>query len=143
MSVAFALDTSCVIPLLTSWHEFHVRTRQSYDARQAARERLIVPAHVLIESFAVLTRLPVRLSPSDASRLLYDNFVDTAEIAVLTGDTVWSSIQDLSDRDLGGGVVYDAIIAHAAFTRGASVLLTWNVKDFLRVAPPGLQITTP
>jgi predicted nucleic acid-binding protein len=120
-----------------------MRTKLAYEARTARRERLVIPASVLLESFSVLTRLPQRLSPDDARSLLEGSFVKTAEIAVLTSDAAWSSIEDLSSRELGGGVIYDAAIARAAFQGGASVLLTWNVKDFLRVAPPGLDIRQP
>ena len=60
MTAAFALDTSCVISLVSAWHEFHARTRQAYEGRLARRERLIIPVHALLGSFAVLTRMPVR-----------------------------------------------------------------------------------
>jgi predicted nucleic acid-binding protein len=143
MSIVFALDTSCVIPLLSSWHEFHARTKQDYETRRARRERLVIPVHVLLESFAVLTRMPVRLSPADAQRLLEASFYETAEIAALSGGAAWTTIQDLSLRDMGGGIAHDAAIARTAFDAGASVLLTWNAKDFLRVAPPGLEIRQP
>jgi predicted nucleic acid-binding protein len=49
----------------------------------------------------------------------------------------------LSLREMGGVIVYDAVIARTAFDAGASVLLTWNTKDFLRVAQPGLEIRQP
>jgi len=143
LSVAFALDTSCVIPLLSSWHEFHARTKQGYETRRARRERLVIPAHALLESFAVLTRMPVRLSPEDARRLLEESFFQKAEIASLASGAAWITIQDLSLREMGGGIVYDAVIARTAFDAGASVLLTWNMKDFLRVAPLGLEIRQP
>jgi len=143
VSAAFALDTSCVIPLLSSWHEFHVRTKQGYEARRARRERLVIPAHALLESFAALTRMPVRLSPEDARRLLEESFFEKAEIADLAGDAAWKTIQDVSVRQMGGGIIYDAVIAREALDAGASVLLTWNAKDFLRVAQPGLEIRQP
>jgi uncharacterized protein with PIN domain len=94
LSTAFALDTSCVIPLLSSWHEFHARTKHAYDARLARRERLIIPAHALLESFSVLTRMPVRLSAQDVRRLLDESFFETAEVAGLAAGSAWSSIQD-------------------------------------------------
>jgi len=143
LNVAYALDTSCVVSLLASWHEFHARTKQGYETRRARRERLVIPVHVLLESFAVLTRMPVRLSPADAQRLLEGSFYETAEIAGLSSGAAWTTIQDLSLRDMGGGIAYDAAIARTAFDAGASVLLTWNTKDFLRVAPPGLEISQP
>jgi predicted nucleic acid-binding protein len=110
---------------------------------RARRERLVIPATALLESFAVLTRMPVRLSPQDARRLLEESFFETAGIAGLAGAAAWSSIRDVSLREMGGGIIYDAVIARTAFDGGASMLLTWNTKDFLRVAPPGLEIRQP
>lgn len=143
MTAAFALDTSCVVPLLSSWHEFHARTKQAYEVRLARRERLIVPVHALLESFSILTRMPVRLSPADSRRLLEESFFENAGIAGLAGAAAWATIQDLSLRDLGGGIAYDAVIARTALDAGASVLLTWNTRDLLRVAPPNLEIRQP
>ena len=75
------------------------RTKQSYEARRARRERLVIPATALPESSAVLTRMPVRLSPQGARRFLEESFFETAEIASLAGDAAWSSIRDVSQRD--------------------------------------------
>jgi predicted nucleic acid-binding protein len=143
MKVKFALDTSCLVALVSSWHEFHARTKQAYEARRRRHERLVVPVHVLLESFAVLTRLPVRLAPEDAQRILEENFFQTAGIAGLAGGTAWAAVRELSRRGMGGGIIYDTAIALAALEAGASVLLTLNVKDFLRVAPAGLDIQAP
>ena len=46
-------------------------------------------------------------------------------------------------RELGGGLIYDAIIAHSCASAGATILLTWDVQDFLRVAPSDLTIQDP
>ena len=143
MTNAFALDTSCVIPLLLSWHEFHLRTKQTFDARRTKRERLVIPVHVLLESYSVLTRMPGRVTPEIARRMLEGSFFQTADIAGLAEGTAWSSIRDLSPRDMGGSNIYDAVIARAALEAGASVLLTWNLKHFIRVAPSELEIRQP
>ena len=55
----------------------------------------------------------------------------------------WAALARAAERQLGGGKVYDAVVAHATAQAGASLLLTWNVKDFLAVAPSGLEIRTP
>jgi predicted nucleic acid-binding protein len=143
LSGTFALDTSCVVPLLSSWHTFHAPTKQGYELRRARRERVVIPASALLQSFSVLTRMPVRLLPQEARRLLEENFFEKAEIAGMPGDMVWKTIQDVSLREMGGGIIHDAVIAREALDAGASVLLTWNMKDFLRVAPPGLEIRQP
>jgi len=142
MIVKFALDTSCVVPLVSSWHEFHARTVQAYNDLRGQYARLVIPVHALLESYAVLTRTPPRLAPEDCWRHLAGSF-QSAEIAGLSGVAAWSVIQDLRLRDMSGGIIYDAAIARAALDSGASILLTWNLKDFLRVAPPGLEIRQP
>jgi len=34
-----------------------------------------------------------------------------------------------------GGAAYDALIGHCALKAGAEVLLTWNLRDFVRMGP--------
>jgi predicted nucleic acid-binding protein len=101
--------------------------------------------HALLEAFSVLTRLPGRhrLNPDDTLRLLRANFPDLAEVVGLSPEHAWSSIQRLAAHALGGGRVYDAAIATAAWQAGARLLLTWNTRDFLAVAPPGLEVREP
>jgi hypothetical protein len=74
LTASFALDTGCVVALLTSWHEFHARTKEANVARLARRERPIIPAPVLLASFSALTRMPVRLPADDARGLLEEKF---------------------------------------------------------------------
>lgn len=83
------------------------------------------------------------LSLEDARLLLEDSFFETAEVARVASGAAWSSIRDLTLRVMGGGMSYDALIARAALDAGASVLLTRNTKDFLRVAAPGFDIRQP
>jgi predicted nucleic acid-binding protein len=49
----------------------------------------------------------------------------------------------MSARSIGGGRIHDALIAACTLAAGANVLLTWNVKDFLAVAPQGLEVRQP
>jgi predicted nucleic acid-binding protein len=99
----------------------------------------------LLECFAVLTRLPApyRIPARQAERLLAANFSDSVALCgVLEGD-VWAALGRAAERQVRGGKIYDAVVAQATARAGASVLLTWNVKDFVVVAPHGLEIRTP
>lgn len=64
-----ALDTSVCVPSLVGWHEHHE------PCRLAAAGGL-VPGHVLLETYSVLTRLPAphRLQAQLAGRLLSARF---------------------------------------------------------------------
>lgn len=101
-------DTSVVVPALTQWHEHHERARAAIERV----ERL--PAHVLVESYSVLTRLPrgLALSPVDAMKLLCGAFpgapftLDPADYQVL--------LERIAPAGLRGGAVYDALVGWTA-----------------------------
>lgn len=137
-----ALDSSCLVALLCAWHEDHDATRSACEAIR--RESLVIAGHALVECYSVMTRLPApyRISPQQAEQVLSHNFKD-AEVTGLTAALCWTTIREQARRNVGGGQVYDAIIARSVRAAGAVLLLTWNVRDFLAVAPPGLEIREP
>jgi len=141
----FGLDTSCLVALLAEWHPRHKLTMSGYEERLAAGQRVVIAAHALLETFAVLTRLPgpVRTTPRTAEEILRLNFRERAEICRLEADDCWEALGSLARAGIGGGRLYDAVIALATHRAGASVLLTWNTKDMILVAPPGLEIREP
>jgi predicted nucleic acid-binding protein len=145
LNVKFGLDTSCIVPLLSVGHLQHEPTLAGYSARRRRAEQPVIPVHALLETFSVLTRSPAPLfiSPEQVHKMLVENFSDIAEFPALSSHHCWAGLDELAGRSLGGGLVYDAIIADSCMQAGAKVLLTWNVRDFLRVAPAGLEIRQP
>lgn len=141
----FGVDSSYAVPLVSTWHEKHAPTAADYEERKRRRQHLVLPLHALVETYSVLTRapLPYRISPSQAQRILSQNFIDSVEVPALTANSVWAALTEMSRLELGGGLIYDTIIAQSCFQAGVTVLVTWNVKDFLRVAPSGLEIREP
>jgi len=139
------LDTSCLVALFVEDHTFHHATLAGLERLRGSKAHFVVPCHVLLECFSVLTRMPSphRHPPEAVERLLLDNFATDAEIPGIDRDLTWSTIRDLAAAGLIGGQVYDAVIAQSTFAAGAGVLLTWNVHDFARLAPGGLEILTP
>ena len=109
-------DTSVVVPALTSWHESHD------VARSAISDVDRLPAHVVLESVAVLTRLPHGLAvPVDiAVAVIGEAFPDTHW--VLTSDEHRDLVARLGRSRLRGGQVYDALIGATAKRAGATLL---------------------
>jgi hypothetical protein len=70
-------------------------------------------------------------------------FAETAIIAGMNPEGVWSMIEMLTRLGLGGGRVYDAAICQSVADAGATVLLTWNAKHFLPISPAGLNVREP
>jgi len=141
----FALDTSCLVALLAEWHEHHKETVQEYEARLARGERLVVSAHAYLECFSVLTRLPPPLAaaPETAEAVLASYLDGSGELAGATADACRTTVQHLAGRGLGGGLVYDAIIAFCSYEAGATTLLTYNTRHILSIAPRDLAVLEP
>lgn len=139
------LDTSYLVPLLAEEHIFHEPTRSEWERLKRQGVIFVVPCHALLECFSVLTRMPppYRRAPGETERMLHENFARETELPGVASDAVWTCVRELAAAGLGGGDIYDAVIARSSFEAGAAVLLSWNVKDFLRVAPSGLEVLTP
>lgn len=106
--MSLAADTSVVVPALLVAHPEHDRCRSVL----AGTTRAI--AHVTLEAYSVLTRLPhpYRVEPQLAARAL---------ASALPGSTVALGAEDqasaparLAAAGLSGGSVYDALIALTA-----------------------------
>jgi predicted nucleic acid-binding protein len=141
---ATAVDTSVIVASLLAWHEHHRASLRSLE-RALDDAPLVVPAAALVESYAVMTRLPAphRLSPRDAHTLLRENFESSAQVESLTGAEYWSMLASLASRSISGGRTYDAQILTAALKSGAGRLLTLNVTDFAALAGEDIEVRSP
>ena len=113
------------------------------ERRERSNEQLVIAAHSLAETYAVLTRLPARhrLRAADALALIERNWGDTP-IVHLAGSEMWSALQEAERRALIGGQMYDVLIAVAALKAHASTIVTWNVRHFTAFAP-SITVMTP
>jgi len=133
---AVALDTSVVVAALLGAHEHHEAARRAVDAALSGPGTAILPAPVLFEAYAVLTRLPApwRLRADVAQRLLHDTFAGHATVVALRDeDGAWSTVRDLAHRGLVGGIAHDAHVVACARAADASTLTTLNGRDFARL----------
>jgi predicted nucleic acid-binding protein len=103
-----AVDTSVVVALIMAAHEAHALV-----VRAVGRRRLALPLHALAESYSVLTRLPgdARVGLDDAVRLLDGNF---CAVLAPEPDSLARIHSTCAKFGIGGGAMYDALIALAA-----------------------------
>lgn len=139
---ATALDSSAVVAALSPWHEHHAPASKALDDALAEPELVVVPAHVLVESFSVLTRLPPphRVRPSAAWAALSGTFEAVARRPSLDGSEIGEYLGTLAREDVGGGAVYDALIVFAARSAGAERILTLNAAHLRRFAVADLEV---
>jgi predicted nucleic acid-binding protein len=111
-----AVDTSVVVAAFASWHEGH----------EAAASVLVrkprLPAHVLIETFSVLTRLPAphRAPAGLVAAFLLERF--PAALLTLSASAYRDVLGTAVAAGVIGGAVYDALIAETAKRAGAQLL---------------------
>lgn len=128
-----------MLAALCTWHEHHERTVREIERRLDDGEALVVAAPALVETYAVLTRLPPphRLSPVDCLTLLEANFIGNAlEIVALEADAYRHLLRSAPVRRIAGGQVYDAVIVECALAARAETLLTFNEQQFRSLAVP-------
>ncbi len=127
----YLCDTNGLIASACDWHEHHARTHAELQRRAHDRQELVLAAHSLAEIYSVLTRLPWprRFRGEDALTLIKGNWSNTPTVH-LTARETWKAVQTAQRRGVRGGQIYDALIAIAALKAGASVILTWNVRNF-------------
>jgi predicted nucleic acid-binding protein len=111
-----AVDTSVVVAAFASWHEGH----QASVATLARGPR--VPAHVLVEVFSVLTRLPPpHRAPTDlVVSFLQQRFREAP--LVLPARAHVALLETAARLGLAGGAIYDALIAATVHHAGATLV---------------------
>jgi predicted nucleic acid-binding protein len=140
-----ALDSSYLIALLSDWHGQHQRTFRSYVRWVDQDAQILLPVHSVLECYSVLTRIPApyRLSAELAQQTIKETFSESATIVGLRPQSVWPLVDTLARRGIVGGQVYDALITASAAEAHASVLMTWNPKHFIAIAPAYLEVREP
>ncbi len=140
----FAVDTSCMIAALCTWHPQNPAAVAEIDRRLDRGEQLTVAAPALAESYSVLTRLPAphRLSPADAWILVESNFVSGRRVVSLDGESYIALLRQLAAEGVGGGRIYDRVIAACARQAKADTILTFNRRHF-DPPPPGMTVVEP
>jgi hypothetical protein len=105
-----------VIAALSAWHDAHEAA-----ARAIAGVRAL-PAHVLIEAYSVLTRLPGGLAlPAQAAFELLDRRFDEPPLA-LSASQRRRALGPLATAGIAGGATYDGLVGLEANAHGRTLI---------------------
>jgi predicted nucleic acid-binding protein len=137
------LDSSAVVALVSTWHAQHQRVHDFIEGRLAGGDRLALASHSLVEAYSVLTRLPApyRIAAAAAHELLEINFSDCVLLGLATRK-VWQVLAECAEQGIGGGRIYDALIAHTARKGARPTLFTLNPKHFTAFGSADLTIAS-
>ena len=138
------LDTSVLVAATLSEHEHHEVALPWLSGAHRDDFELLVAGHSIAEMFSVLTRYPLRprLSPTGAARIIRESVKSKARIVALTSTEYLSTVQQVADLELRGGIVYDALIARAGLTACAAWDQRWDEYEALaaRVAEESREL---
>ena len=136
-------DATILVASVIAWHERHRAASAAIEAA-LARKSLVIPAPALIETYAILTRLPAqhRLPHADAFHLLRSSF-SSARIASPKTRDAWSALRRWSVGGIGGTDAHDAQIVEIAKDAGAKLLLSFRRVELERLAIAGIEIVEP
>ena len=111
-----ALDTSVVVAAFASWHEAHA------EAAALLSQEPRLPAHVILETYSVLTRLPPphRAAAEIVESFLAENF--SAAPLRPTSRSQRGLVRLAVQSGLTGGAIYDLLIAMTARQARAKLL---------------------
>jgi predicted nucleic acid-binding protein len=112
-----APDTSVAVAAALPWHESHAAASAELGGGEAA-----LLAHVAVETYSVLTRLPPpqRVPPPVALAYLRETF-DLPPVP-LSADGYARLVEQAAEESITGGAVYDALVAATALEAGATLL---------------------
>ncbi len=138
-------DTSILIAAFVESHPKH-KNALSFLIRAKNKEfELFISAHTILEVYSVLTSAPFKpkITAEVAKKLIETNIKTIAKIIYLTDKDYFRVVKKMSNSNLIGGIVYDAIIVECALNSKVDEILTINSKDFLRLTKDNsLKIST-
>ena len=135
-------DTSVLIAAFVNAHPRH---NQCFPwILRVKRKEItgIISAHSLLESYSVLTSLPLspRVSPKLALSIIKENIISVFKIINYTANDYQKLLGDLAVNELSGGSSYDGLLLYAAKKCNADKIITLNLNDFTRAAPQLIKI---
>jgi predicted nucleic acid-binding protein len=111
-----ALDTSVVIAAFAPWHEAHTA------ARRAVTPEAVVPAHVVTETYAVLTRMPEPFRMDAATIAEYLARQWRGRVIAPDPELYESLTTAAATAGVTGGGTYDALVGLTAHSFGHELL---------------------
>jgi len=118
-----ALDSSVMVTGVVRTDERHAKALRAIRGAFDSPEGMLVPVHALVETYAVITRMPAphRATPAEAVKALRDTF-GVARLAPLSARSVWMLLDGLAEASFGAGRgLSDIVYVRVGSGTGAAV----------------------
>jgi len=131
---SIAFDTSVLVAGLWEGHPHHAHAFPWLQAVESGAIQGNMTAHALAETWSVLSRLPIQ--PMLTGAQAEDMVRAVAALMVvhpITEAEEFKAIARCRETGAKSGAVYDALHLVTAERAGVRIMVTFNVKDFLRL----------
>jgi predicted nucleic acid-binding protein len=140
MKVLF--DTNILVSATIEVHPSHA---VSFSWVKQVKDQSIlgyISTHSIAELYAVMTRLPLAkpLNPQQVHDAITNNLEAFHPVDLESADYL-EVLKNVSQLNIKGGGIYDAIIAQAALKANVDILLTLNSKHFTRLGEHIARLT--
>lgn len=135
------LDTSVLVAGSVQSHPHYPQAILALQRIASAQDRGFISMHSLAETYATLTRLPLRprIHPSEAARIIEAGIIPHVEVVPLEKADYVETIRHTAEGGWIGAKIYDALLLRCAARCGVERIYTFNIGDFRQLAPAGLQ----
>ena len=129
------VDSSILVAGVHANHPLHA-VAAGWLIKNIPLHELIVSHHSILETYAVLTRLPgeLRLTGLEAKQLLESTIKLNMRVADFSSSSIWDYVDSLVDQSALGGRSYDVFIAEILSKSGAESIATFNTRHFSEFA---------
>lgn len=133
MKVAF--DTSLIVAAVVAAHPQHARARIWFNAAINNQIKGFASWHAIAEAWAVLTRMPLNpaISGESAHKIL-QRIEKIISLSAVSANIYREAIERCASLSLRSGVIFDAIHTLTAEKVATDIILTFNLRDFQRLA---------
>ena len=111
-----AVDTSIIVAAFASWHDQHI------PALSALAGEPVVPSHVLLETYSVLTRLPSPHRVPSGIVMTYLEMMLPKRIISPSPAAIAALPRRCHEAGLSGGATYDAVVGTTCLEHNAELL---------------------
>ena len=100
--------------------------------RVLPKNEIIIAEHSLLETYSVLTRLPVkwRLTPAETILLIKNNIKDQITIVHFPNKNFMFWIDKTALNNIEGGQIYDSYIIKTLISAKVDAIATFNISHF-------------
>lgn len=129
--MTIGVDASVIVAGLHANHPRHALAA-GWITRALGDHKLVVCHHTVLETYAVLTRLPsdFRVTPSEAKDLLVATVKAHMTVVPFSPEGIWGIVERLTVTTASGGRSYDAFVAECLQSAGAEAVATFDPGHF-------------